>query len=240
MRLPWGQGTAAARLAGRNYGGTMTQTRWRAVLFDLDGTIANTIPLIVASFRRTLGHYGLEVPDDATITSWIGRTLHDQFGRLVPASQVDAIVASYSKWQMEHLDAFLEPYDGVPELLSALAEAGIPAGIVTSKRRVPAQVTIEHLGLDRWLQVATAYEDTTRHKPHPAPLLHGAEALGFDRESTVYIGDAATDLVAAQAAGMDGIGVTWGAGLGASLAQAPSVAVVESVDDLSRLLLGSS
>lgn len=218
----------------------MVQTRWRAVLFDLDGTIANTIPLIVASFRRTLAHHGLEVPDDATITSWIGRTLHDQFGRLVPSAQVDAIVASYSQWQMEHLDELLEPFDGVPELLRALAAAGVPAGIVTSKRRAPGQATIEHLGLDRWLRVATAYEDTTQHKPHPAPLLHGAQALGFDRASTVYIGDAATDLIAAQAAGMDGIGVTWGAGLPASLAQAPSVAVVDSMDDLHRLLLEST
>lgn len=223
---------------GAHYGEAMTQPRWRAVLFDLDGTIANTIPLIVASFRWTLDRHGLEVPDDATITSWIGRTLHDQFGRLVPAAQVDAIVASYSQWQMAHLDELLEPFAGVPELLQGLAAAGVPAGIVTSKRRAPAQATIEHLGLDGWLRIATAYEDTEAHKPHPAPLVHGAEALGFDRSSTVYVGDAASDLIAAQAAGMDGIGVTWGAGIAATLREQPSVAVVDSMDELHRVLLG--
>ena len=215
----------------------MSQPRWRAVLFDLDGTIANTIPLIVASFRHTLAVHDLDVPDDATITSWIGRTLHDQFGRLVPADQVDAIVARYTAWQMEHLDELLEPFDGIAELLQALADAGVPAGIVTSKRRGPAQHTLEHLGLDRWLEVSTAYEDTAEHKPHPAPLLHGATSLGFDRDTTVYVGDAATDLIAAEAAGMAGIGVTWGSGLPDALRAQPSAGVVDTVAELHELLL---
>lgn len=215
----------------------MSQPRWRAVLFDLDGTIANTIPLIIASFRHTLAAHDLEVPDDATITSWIGRTLHDQFGRLVPADQVDAIVDRYTSWQVAHLDELLHPFDGVTELLQALADADVPAGIVTSKRRGPAQQTLAHLGLDQWLEVSTAYEDTTDHKPHPAPLLAGAASLGFDPATTVYVGDAATDLVAADAAGMAGIGVTWGSGLPDALRAQPSVGVVDTVAELRALLL---
>lgn len=218
--------------------GCVTNPPWRAVLFDLDGTIANTIPLIIASYRHTLAKHRLRVPDDAEITSWIGRTLHDQFGRLVPAGEVEGVVETYSAWQMAHLPELLTPFEGVSDLLQALADAGVRAGIVTSKRRGPALRTIEHLGLDRWLAVAAAYEDTPRHKPDPAPLLAGAATLGFEPGTTVYVGDVPTDLTAARAAGMAGIGVTWGSGLPEGLRAEPSVAVVDTVPALQAVLLG--
>lgn len=216
----------------------MTNPPWRAVLFDLDGTIANTIPLIIASYRHTLTKHRLDVPDDAVITSWIGRTLHDQFGRLVPADEVEGIVETYSAWQMAHLPELLTPFEGITEMLEALSDAGVKAGIVTSKRRGPALRTIEHLGLDRWLSVAAAYEDTPRHKPDPAPLLAGAATLAFDVDTTVYVGDFPTDLTAAQAAGMAGVGVTWGSGLPEDMRAQPSAAVVDTVADLRAVLLG--
>ena len=88
------------------------------------------------------------------------------------------------------------------------------------------------------VDVVAALEDTTRHKPSPDPLLHAAAALGVEPATCVYVGDAAVDMVAARAAGMGAVAVTWGAGEREALSATGPDAVVETVGDLTAYLLG--
>ncbi|WP_203568332.1 HAD family hydrolase [Aestuariimicrobium ganziense] len=217
----------------------MSDPHWPTVLFDFDGTLANTIPLIVASYRHTIERFGLDPADDITIRSWIGRTLPDMFGELVGDEREPELTDAYSAWQQEHVEELLEPFAGIDELLVDLRAAGVRMGVATSRRRPSAERLAAALDLHTHLPVLVTMEDTPVHKPNPAPLLLAAERIGAEPADCVYVGDATVDLGAADAAGMAGIGVTWGAGLSEELRALPSVAVVDTVDELRRLLLPS-
>lgn len=215
----------------------VTDLRWPTVLFDFDGTLGNTIPLILASYRHTIERFGLAPADDATILSWIGRTLPDMFTELAGAERAPELIDAYSAWQADNVAAHLVAYPGVDELLVDLAAAGARLGIATSRRRPSAEALLAALGLHEHLPLLVAMEDTPHHKPHAAPLLLAAERIGADPADCVYVGDAVVDLGAAHNAGMAGIGVTWGAGLPDALAAQPSAGVVDTVDQLRALLL---
>lgn len=211
--------------------------RWPHVLFDLDGTLANTIPMILASYRWTIEHFGLEPADDATIRSWIGRTLIDMFTELDGPERAPELVAGYRAWQHEHFDELLQPYPGVLEVVRELDEAGVGMAVVTSRYRPSAERALRALGFDEHLRVQVGMEDTEVHKPRPEPLLLAARALSFDPAATAYVGDAMVDLLAAKAAGMSAVGVTWGAGLPDGLRALPHDALVDDAAGLRSALL---
>ncbi len=125
----------------------------------------------------------------------------------------------------------------MPELLTRLREAGIEAGVVTSKRRHSARLATHGVGIDGLIDVIATLEDTERHKPAPDPLLHGARVLGVDPAACVYVGDAVVDVRAARAAGMAAVAVTWGAGVRGELLAAGPDAVADTVAELESILL---
>ncbi len=211
--------------------------RWPVVIFDLDGTLADTIGLIVASynhaFRTVLGS-GTE-RDAAEIRRWIGRPLLESFEAISPdhAIELDRV---YREWNIAHTADFLREYPGVREILHDLEFAGARLGIVTSKRRQTALLAMRGVGIED-VPLVGALEDTVEHKPRPAPLLHGAAALGADPGNCVYVGDAVVDIQAARAAGMGAIAVSWGAGRRQDLAAAGPDALVDTAADLGVALL---
>lgn len=211
-------------------------TGWRWVVFDLDGTVVNTIPLIIASYDHALWRVLNEHPDPAEARSWVGETLRDTFDRRYP-ERADELIAAYVEFNLRELPRLVEQFAGVAELLSDLAAAGLTVGVATSKRRHSAVLTLASVGLGSALDLTVAMEDTELHKPNPEPLRLAVERLGADPSRTVYIGDAAVDVLAARAAALDVIAVTWGAGLRAALAEAQPTAMVDTVDQLRALLL---
>ena len=211
--------------------------RWPVVLFDFDGTLANTIDGIVASYTYAWDAVTGRRVTRAEILPWIGRTLTDVFTEQAPdrAAELERV---YMDHNFAHLDTNVIGYQGIPQLLHDLVDAGVETAVVTAKRRRTAVPAMRVAGLPEQTILACAKDDTDRHKPDPAPLLKGLEVLGAQVAGSVYVGDAVYDLVAAQAAGMDGVGVTWGAGDPAELRAQRSVAVVDTVPELRSLLLG--
>lgn len=209
---------------------------WPIVVFDLDGTLADTVDLIVASyqhaFRTVVGHE--EDPD--VILSWIGRTLHDAFTEYSP-EHAEALVAAYLPWNDANTERLIRSYDGVREVLVDLVAAGARVGVATSKRRSAAQRAMDVLGLAELVEVLVGMEDTSTHKPDPAPVLLAVERLGGTPERAVYVGDAVVDVLAGQAAGTAAVAVTWGAGHPEALAVAHPDAVVADAAQLRDLLL---
>ena len=126
----------------------------------------------------------------------------------------------------------------MPELLAELTAAGVTCAVATSKRRETARIALEAVGIDHLVDVVAALEDTTAHKPAPDPLLHAATTLGADPGDCVYVGDATVDMLAARAAGMSAVAVTWGAGERDALLAAGPDTLVETVADLRAYLLG--
>jgi pyrophosphatase PpaX len=209
---------------------------WPTVLFDLDGTLADTIPLIIASYRHAFREVmGVEVDEDAA-RAWIGRPLLPALLEEAPehGHELDRV---YRTWNLANTERLIRSFPGVPELLAALERAGARTGVVTSKRRETALLALRHVGLGDRIEVVAGLEDTTEHKPAPAPLRHGAEALGVDPATCVYVGDATVDILAARAAGMAAVAVTWGAGARDDLVAVEPDAICDSVEELREVLL---
>lgn len=214
-----------------------SKPRWPVVLFDLDGTLVNSIDAIVTSYIFAWDTVAGRQVTRAEVLPWIGRTLSDVFGEQAP-EHADELEQVYMDYKCAHLEALVTSFDGVPELVHDMVAAGIRTGVVTSQLRRSTIPVMKIAGLPEETVLACAADDTTRHKPDPAPLLTGLKVLGAPVEGSLYVGDAVYDLKAASAAGMDAIGVTWGAGIADQLRAQPHVAVVDSVDQLRALLLG--
>ena len=213
----------------------MTTPRWPVVLFDLDGTLADTIGLIVASYNHAFREVMGTERDEAEIRSWIGRPLIESFAAVAPehAEELDRV---YREWNIANTERLLRAYPGVAGLLADLAGAGVRAGVVTSKRRDTALLAMRGVGIEGLAPLLSTLEDTEKHKPLPDPLLHGAARLGVEPGDCVYVGDAAVDIAAARAAGMAAIGVTWGAVPREVLEAAEPDAVVDTVEELRRVV----
>lgn len=230
--------TAVRPAAPPRQTGRVTATPpWPTVLFDLDGTLADTIPLIVASYQHAFRAVLGEEVEETRARAWIGRPLLEALLEESP-EHGHALDATYREWNLANTGRLIRRYEGVPELLEALHEAGVTTAVVTSKRQETARLALEGVGIDHLVEVVAGLEDTDRHKPAPDPLLRGATVLGVDPARCVYVGDATVDVQAAQAAGMDAVAVTWGAGDRAALAAQGPTALVDEVADLQALLLG--
>lgn len=215
----------------------MSTPRWSCVLFDLDGTVVNTIPLIIASYDYAMRHVLGERVGPEEARGWIGQTLYDTFHARYP-EDADALISAYIEFNLASMQTMLEQYSGMRQLLTDLVSSGVRIGVATSKRRSSAELTLRFSGLEDVIPVTVAMDDTERHKPHPEPLLLALERLGADPAQTVYVGDAVVDVQAAHAAGLPAISVSWGAVDASVLAAAEPEFLVHDRDELRALLLG--
>lgn len=198
--------------------------RWDGVLFDLDGTLADTVPLILACFRHTMTvHRGAPLPDELWLRH-VGRPLRDSMLDFSEtAEEADAMRRTYLGFQREAHDGMVRPFPGVAELVETLGRSGIPMGVVTSKTREMALRTLAVCGLRDGFPVVVTADDVARGKPNPEPVLRALRELGIHPgRRVVFVGDSPHDVVAGRAAGVQTAAVTWGAAPEESLeAEAP-------------------
>jgi pyrophosphatase PpaX len=211
--------------------------RWPFVVFDLDGTLADTIGLIVDSYQHAFTTVLGEAEDEATIRSWIGQPLIRAFRDRSP-DRADELFDTYIRWNHANSERLIGRFAGMGDLLADLRRAGAGVAAATSKRRDSAGEALRLTGLDAYLDVLVTLEDTDEHKPDPAPLLLAVDRLGGTPSRAVYVGDAVVDVQAARRAGMAAVGVTWGAAARDDVAAAQPDVLVETVDELRAALLG--
>jgi len=197
---------------------TSMLTRVDAVLFDLDGTLVDTIPLILACYQHTLAtHLPGYDPGRKALIANLGRSLDDILfdyasgaGAADPPALTRAMLATYRAFQRENLHRLIRPYEGMRETLEQLRARGLTLGVVTSKVEWAARECYEYYGLGEFLPIAVFHDDTERHKPDPQPLLYAAAKGGLDPARTAYVGDSIHDMAAGKAAGMQAIAALWG------------------------------
>jgi phosphoglycolate phosphatase len=206
------------------------------VLFDLDGTISDPAPGFVRSMQDALAQAG--VPDPGRLERFLGPPLADSF-RVLGVADVDGAIAAYRA--RYNTIGYRENtlYDGVPELLDALLDAGYTLALATSKPEGIARAVLEHFELiDRFHFVGAATADGTRS--HKDQVI--AHTLGHlphhDPARTVMVGDREHDVLGAHRCGLDVIAVTWGFGERQELDAAAPTHVVGSPAQLARHLLG--
>ncbi|MGD0166529.1 MAG: HAD-IA family hydrolase [Gaiellaceae bacterium] len=180
------------------------------VLFDLDGTVIDTGPLIADSFRHAVRKVLGKTIDDRDMLAYVGGwSLREQMCRLAPDRSQELVEAYRAYNEPRH--AGLEFCSGMQELLLALRAEGVRLGLATAKRRSTVEIAFRYLPQLRGLfDTIVSAEDTERHKPNPDPLLLALERLGAHVGGAAYVGDSPFDVEAARTAGLRAIAVTWG------------------------------
>lgn len=209
--------------------------RLPAVLFDLDGTLVDTIALLLGAMRHAFTTCALPLPRDEEWVAGIGTPLVTQFRGFVAAEpQVAALVAAYRAYQREHHDRLTNCYGGILDLVRRLDAAGHPLAVVTSKSDELAHRALHWTGLAAHIHVVIGADSVARHKPDPEPVRVALARLAIAPADAVFVGDSPHDVASGNAAGVRTIGVTWGA-FDAVALKAASV-VVASVEELGRRL----
>ncbi|MDH4283401.1 MAG: HAD-IA family hydrolase [Myxococcales bacterium] len=183
----------------------------KTFLFDLDGTLLDSIDLILTSFHHTSRvHLGREFSDSHWLGG-IGTPLRAQLSRMAASEEeLDAMLETYRIYNLEHHDEMAKPYPGVVELVRRLHQRGANLALVTSKLRMGAERGLQLLDLEKELTVRVCADDVVRGKPHPEPVLKALGALGVPSAEAVLIGDSAHDIYAGKSAGVVTAAVSWG------------------------------
>lgn len=179
-------------------------------LFDLDGTLLDSIELIFSSYRHTaLTHRGV-APDDAVWLAGLGTPLREQLRYLSEdADEIEAMARTYRDFNLANHDRLARPYDGIVDAVRALGRRGA-LGLVTSKLHYGALRGLRVAGLEDAFAVVVGADDVDKPKPDPAPVLVAVEHLGGDPATTVFIGDSPHDMAAGRAAGVHTAAALWG------------------------------
>jgi pyrophosphatase PpaX len=184
--------------------------RFRIVLFDLDGTLIDSGPIILASMQHAVSTVlGREIPREELGLSIGGQGIVAQM-TAIDAENADALLEAY-KVHNDGLHETLEAFDELLELLPRLKAEGRKLGLVTAKRHRTVGLALDRFpALAKAFDVVVSHEDTERHKPEPEPVLFALEKLGGSPSEAVYVGDSPFDIGAAKAAGVFAIAVGWG------------------------------
>lgn len=182
----------------------------RLAVFDLDGTLIDSGPMIVASMKHAaLAVLGRDVPEEVLSAAVGGPGLVAQMQALAP-ERVDDLVAAYREHN-EPLHEVLEAFWEVVEVLPRLRNEGRRLGIVTAKRAATVRLAFDRFPeLEGNFDVVITSDDTERHKPSPDPILAAIDRLGRSPGESAYVGDSPYDVRAARAAGVYAVAVGWG------------------------------
>ncbi len=196
----------------------------RAVLFDFDGTLVDSTPLILRCFHATWEQVFGITNEDAEYIRTFGIPLPQAMEQMLqrfgaqgripplerPVEKVEELLRTYRAFNEQWHDQMLRPVAGVDHLLRELKARGFLMGVVTSKRRLGVERGMRLCGLEGWFEVSLCAEDTKRNKPHPEPLQQAMAALNVAPEETIYVGDSVHDIVAGQAAAVLTAAAAWG------------------------------
>jgi len=208
---------------------------YRAVVFDLDGTVVDSVELIIVSFQHAIREVlGREISREDAV-AWVGRPLKEQMELFSP-EHADDLVEVYREFNHREHDRMLKPYEGIQQLLECLRRADVKMGLVTSKSRFTAQMAFDRTGIEGYFDATVCADEAAGNKPSPAPILACLAQLGVEPPVAAYVGDSPSDIQAALAAGVAAIAVTWGVFPADRLeAEKPDI-LVHTISELAEVL----
>ena len=187
-----------------------TSRRPLAVLFDLDGTLIDTIELLLACARHTFEGRTPAPTDDEWIAG-IGTPLRKQFAAYTTSDdEIEELAQRYRAYQRLHHDRLTTAFPGVLDTLDELERRGHPMGIVTSKSNEMMDRGLEWVGIMRHMRTRIGMDNAKRHKPDPHPVQAALEDLGYSPYEAVFLGDSPHDIASGNAAGVTSIAALWG------------------------------
>lgn len=211
--------------------------RWPTLLFDLDGTLIDSIELILESYRHTMRVHRGESPPDELFLAGLGTPLRAQLRAFTDdAEELAAMIQTYRRWNIDNHDAMVRAYPGALETVTELRRRGYRMGIVTSKNLRGLLRGLTRCGLEGLFDSFVTADSMEKSKPDPEPVLHCIAELGGKPESTLFIGDSPHDIAAGRAAGTATAACLWGPFPRTALAAARPDHWLHSFADLRTLL----
>ena len=188
---------------------------YQTVIFDLDGTLLNTLDDLADSMNRVLARAGLPTHPVAAYRYFVGDGAKKLVMRALPEShrtseQMQPYLRDFLDDYGQHWNVKTRPYTGIPALLDALTARGVAMAVLTNKPHVMAQNCVAELLPNYDFEVVLGQRDELPRKPDPAGALEIARRLGRSPVEILYLGDTAVDMQTALAAGMPPVGVLWG------------------------------
>ncbi len=179
-----------------------------AVLFDLDGTLSDSLPLIQHNYQEVFAEMNLPW-DQGAVMNWIGVPLMD-IARHFAGEKAQEFYTRYQHcFQRDH-DAYTKLFPGTLAMLETLKEHQLKIALVTSKGRPGTMRTVHFVGLAPYLDAVVTAHDVEKHKPHAEPVQKALSLLQVPASQAVFVGDSPFDLQAGQQAGTEVLGVAWG------------------------------
>jgi len=185
--------------------------RFPTVLFDFDGTLVDSIELILASYRHTMRvHRGTETPDSLWLAG-LGTPLRVQFRDFTDdPAEIERMIATYREWMFAHHDDMVSAYPGALDAVRALKGRGATLGIVSSKSRKGIDRGLALCGFDGLFDGMVTSDDLEASKPDPAPVLAMLAQLGATAQQALFVGDSPHDIAAGRDAGTSTAACLWG------------------------------
>lgn len=215
---------------------TLVPRRLRAIVFDWDGTLADSTAIIAASLQRACADLSIPVPDDRAARHVIGLGLADALNHVAPSLAVERYPELADRYRVHFLsrDPEIPLFPGVRELLQELQDAGYRMGIATGKSRVGLDAALAHQDIARFF-ATTRCADEGRPKPHPDMLHFVMGALGAGAGESVMIGES-HDVQMARSAGVAAVAVSYGAHAADELMKLHGVPLMHSIAQLRQWL----
>ncbi|MDI6716724.1 MAG: HAD-IA family hydrolase [Actinomycetota bacterium] len=183
--------------------------KFKAALFDLDGTLLDTSEFIFQAFENTLSSHGIQPPSRHEISKLVGKPLEYCYKLLSGLANVDELCVEHRLFQANHLK-LAKTYPGTGEVLQALKSADLKIATVTTRQRETSLRTLEITNLISYMDYVVALEDVENLKPHPEPVLKALNFLNVEPEGAVMVGDTDVDILAGKNAGTITVGATYG------------------------------
>ena len=211
----------------------------KVILFDLDGTVTNSLSLILRTNQKVFAK--MDIPwQDQEVMKYIGIPLVDIGKIFAGVDRAAEYVSTYMGFYgLEH-DKYMECYPGATDTIRLAKQAGYLTGVVTSKSRRGTMLSLEFLQLISDFDVIITADDVTEHKPKPAPVWAALKALDISPDQALFVGDSPFDILAGLAAGVRTIGVTWGMANGELLRACNPDFMVDNWDELNEILLNDT
>jgi len=219
-------------------------TPWHAVLWDLDGTLLDTAPDLIAAVAELCRRHGRSAPAVAALRPFASQgargLLREAFGVEPPQPEFQALREEFLALYEADIATRTRLFPGVAQCLVTLAARGIPWGIVTNKPGYLTAALLAALPLPVAPAVVVSGDTTARSKPDPLPLRHALETLAVLPQHSLYLGDDRRDIEAAHAAGCTAWAAGWGYGGGEAIASWGADAVIPRSEDLVTRLFAAS
>jgi HAD superfamily hydrolase (TIGR01509 family) len=180
-----------------------------ALLLDLDGTIADTLPHIFDAYRHAVAPWVERPPTDAEVEATFGPAERECIARMVPRGDLDKAEDRFFTYYERELGQNVKLVEGIAEVIDHARSLGWKVGVFTGKGRRSAEFTLAELGLRDRIEVLVSSDDVARPKPDPEGVFQAAEKLGVPVDRILLAGDSPADVKAGKAAGARTAAVLW-------------------------------